>query len=252
MICPKCGAEQVEERSECIRCGVIFAKLKPEDFDQSYRLSSTSDTPAKPVKKTNLPILLIVIVVISLFIGLGYFKHEKSGQKKLDNIEIVAEQPLQEHTNAPAMQLPGFEIQPLARYEIRAKVLSIKHYKYGRWAKLSPMDLALGWGPMSDNTIIRQLDISQDNRWYFYRWKDAPPIDPALIVRNSANTHIVPADDNIKSSLLKVRRGEIVRLKGYLINVRDSEGGSWSSSLTREDSGDHSCELMLVAEATVE
>lgn len=32
MICPKCGAEQNEGNTECIRCGVIFAKLTPEDY----------------------------------------------------------------------------------------------------------------------------------------------------------------------------------------------------------------------------
>jgi hypothetical protein len=114
------------------------------------------------------------------------------------------------------------------------------------------MDFALGWGPMSDNTVTKQLNISQDNRWYHYSWKDAPLIDPAIIVRNSANTHVVPADNNIKSSLFKVRRGEIVLLKGYLINVKHPDGGSWRSSLTREDSGANSCELMWVADVAVE
>lgn len=32
MICPKCGAEQGEEKQECLRCGVIFAKLTPQGF----------------------------------------------------------------------------------------------------------------------------------------------------------------------------------------------------------------------------
>jgi hypothetical protein len=35
MICPKCGAEQGEEKQECTLCGVIFAKLAQEDFDQA-------------------------------------------------------------------------------------------------------------------------------------------------------------------------------------------------------------------------
>ncbi len=34
MICPKCSANQEDEKMECSRCGVIFAKLKPEDFDK--------------------------------------------------------------------------------------------------------------------------------------------------------------------------------------------------------------------------
>jgi hypothetical protein len=35
LICPKCGAEQKKEELECMHCGVIFAKLTPEDFDHS-------------------------------------------------------------------------------------------------------------------------------------------------------------------------------------------------------------------------
>ena len=31
MICPKCKAEQPEGNRECMRCGVIFAKLTPDD-----------------------------------------------------------------------------------------------------------------------------------------------------------------------------------------------------------------------------
>ncbi len=247
MICPKCYAEQVEGKLECIRCGVIFAKLKPEDFDP---LRGRSSTP-KSSKRINQPIPMIVAIVL-LLVGLGYFIHNELEQKRIANIGIVEEQPIQESTDAPVRQRLGFEIQPVAHYEIRAKVLSIKRYTNGSWAKLSPLDFALGWGPMSDNAVIRQLNISQDNRWYYYRWRNAPPIDPALIVRNSANTHIVPADNNIKSSLFKVRRGEIVKLKGDLINVKHPEGGYWRSSLTREDSGDHSCELMWVAEVAVE
>jgi hypothetical protein len=35
LICPKCGANQEEEKIECMRCGVIFAKLTPDDFGHS-------------------------------------------------------------------------------------------------------------------------------------------------------------------------------------------------------------------------
>ena len=32
MVCPKCGAEQGEEKIECMWRGVIFAKLTQKDF----------------------------------------------------------------------------------------------------------------------------------------------------------------------------------------------------------------------------
>jgi len=248
MICPKCGTNQEDDKLECTHCGVIFAKLTPEDFNPSKNRSGTSTISAKRAKK---PLSMIVIILL-LVVCISYCMYSKLEQKRVDNIGPVLEQPTQESTDATTMQRPGFEIQPVAYYKIRAKVLSIERYRSGRWAELSPIDFALGWGPMSDNAITRQLNISQGNRWYHYSWRDAPPIDPALIVRNSANTHLVPADDNIKSSLFKVRRGEIVRLEGYLINVKDSEGGSWRSSLTREDSGANSCELMWVTGVALE
>ena len=248
MICPKCGAVRGEEELECVRCGVIFAKLTPEDFQPVHKPSSTSRSSTK---KTKWPLSAIVIVVL-LLAGFGYFMNSRLDEKRLDGIGSVAEQPIQESTVEPAIQHMGFDIQPVARYEIRAKVLSVERYRSGRWADISPVDFALGWGPMSDNSITKQLNISQDNRWYHYRWQGDPPIDPALIVRNSANTHIVPANDDIKAIVLKVHRGEIVVLKGYLINVTHSDGRFWRSSLTREDSGDNACELMWVEKASVE
>ena len=192
------------------------------------------------------------LAVLLVLIGLGYFMHNKLVQKSLDSYGSVAKQTIQESTDAQAIKRVGYVIEPVARYEIRAKVLSTERYRIGREAELSPVDFVLGWGPMSDNTVTEKLNITQGNRWYQYSWSGSPPIDPAIIIRSSANTHLVPADDNVRTRLLNVRSGEIVNLKGYLINIKHPDGWSWRSSLTREDSGAGSCELMWVAEVAVE
>ena len=248
MICPKCGALRAGEEFECVRCGVIFAKLTAEDFRPAH---ARPEVASPSVQKTKLPLSRIIILVL-LLMGLGYFLNNKLEQKRIADIGPVEEEPMQAAADATVMQRVGFKIQPVARYEIRARVLSIARYQSGRWAELSPLDFALGWGPMSDHRIIEKLQISQSNRWYHYSWQGDPPADPALMARNSANTHIVPADDRVKSNLLKVREGEIVNLKGYLINVRHPDGGFWNSSLTREDRGDHACELMWVEDVAVD
>jgi hypothetical protein len=62
----------------------------------------------------------------------------------------------------------------------------------------------------------------------------------------------VPANDDVKEKLLRVKKGEIVQLKGYLINVRHEDGWTWRSSLTRDDTGAGSCELMWVENVVVE
>jgi hypothetical protein len=148
----------------------------------------------------------------------------------------------------PVFTHQEYSIQPLAGYSVTAVVLSRDRYRFDAAAKLCPMDLALGWGPMSAASVINQLKISQGGRFYEYSWKDEPPLDPALIVSNSANTHCIPADDAVRSKLLAVKRHDIVTLRGYLVEVRGANGFHWRSSLTRDDSRGGACELLWVTE----
>ena len=192
------------------------------------------------------------------FVGLvmvgcvAYYVHDRAADRRVLKSGPVAEIPLQSSASESALQRAGYVIEPLASYDIRARVLSIERYRMGREADLSPVDFALGWGPMSDGAVLDRLSISQSNRWYHFRWEGSPPIDPTVMARSSANTHLVPADDSVKNRLLKVSKGEVVRLSGYLINVRHTDGWSWRSSLTRDDTGGGSCELMWVTDVQVE
>lgn len=138
------------------------------------------------------------------------------------------------------------EIEPLADFAITARVLSRENYRFDRAASLSPVDLALGWGPMSDDEVLRRLTISQGGRWYYYRWSGEPPIPVHEIVRHSANMHLIPADDDVETALSRVRPGHVVELRGKLVEARGADGFRWRSSLTREDSGNGACEIVFV------
>ena len=65
-----------------------------------------------------------------------------------------------------------------------------------------------------------------------------------------ANTHIIPEPGNpvLGRGLLAVRRGEVVRLSGYLVRVEGPGGLQWNSSRARRDSGNHACEVFYVTE----
>ncbi len=138
-----------------------------------------------------------------------------------------------------------YTVTPLARFWIRAKVLSREDYRFDREAELSPVDLALGWGNMSDESVVAQIEISQGGRWYRWSTKE-PPIPVREIETHSANMHLIPADDALKSDIEKVRTGEIVELSGHLVEIKASDGWRWKSSLTREDTGASACELIWV------
>jgi len=158
----------------------------------------------------------------------------------------VVEAPIQiELNNAAEIQYKGFQITPLAEFKLTGKILSRKDYSLGRESELSPTDLALGWGPMSDEAVLDNIDISQSGRWYRW-WVEDFPIPRNAIETNSANMHIVPANDLVASMLDLTKQGQIIELTGYLIRVDADDGWHWQSSLTRNDTGAQACELIYV------
>jgi hypothetical protein len=163
------------------------------------------------------------------------------------------DEPLQ--TAVPGgMSLPPLgaaTLQPLAGFSIEARVLGREDYQLGRESEFSPTDLALGWGPMTEDAVVSRLQISQSSRWYRYRWEDAPPIPLQDIIRSSANMHMIPADDAVAAALRRIERGDRVRIDGWLVQVEDGDW-RWRSSLTRDDSGGGACELVYVCSITRE
>lgn len=159
---------------------------------------------------------------------------------------LVAEEPYQRSLGSAATQtINDFQVTPLARFSIRARVLASKDYYFGREADLSPVDLALGWGRMSDETVLQNINISQAGRFYYWR-VNAFPIPREEIESHSANMHMIPADANVKKALQNIRVGNVVQLHGYLVEARTADGWRWKSSLTRDDTGYGACELVLV------
>ena len=142
-----------------------------------------------------------------------------------------------------------FHLKPLAHFSIDARILHRKTYGYDRGAKLVPVDLAVGWGPMSDQAVLDQLKISQSMRFYWYEYQ-SPPIPKEQIISHSTNLHVIPATSAIASFCKSVRQGELVHLEGELVEATGPEIGTWRSSLTRTDTGNGACELMLVEDCS--
>ena len=190
-----------------------------------------------------------LILFVSL-ISYGAYQHFSHRPVIHGNGIIASQQPVQNSTNSSNFKLNGYTITPLESFEIEARVLSTEHYSFDREADLAPMDLALGWGKMSDEAILKDIKISQSNRFYFWHVNEFP-IPRREIETNSANMHMIPADSIIEKVLEGIKTGQRVKLSGYLVQADSSDGWHWKSSLSREDTGNGSCELVYVKSAIV-
>ena len=155
-------------------------------------------------------------------------------------------EPVQE-TIAPQVvaNFKKYTITAVAAYAIEARVLHTKHY----WADgndLVPYDVAVGWGAMSDQAVLDRLSISQGNRFFFYEWQNPPPVAVSEIERHAANMHVIAANKEVAKAVKRLRRGEFVAMRGYLVNVGGPDGFYWNTSLRRDDTGNGACEVFYV------
>lgn len=163
----------------------------------------------------------------------------------------VEADPLQAETADPPFAFRDLKLVPRATYRIEAKLLSKEPYSAGDAGKLAPWDFAVGWGPMSREDVVARLGIEQSARFYSYRWQGEPPLPVEQIVTHSANMHLIPADKRIAAQLDGARPGYKVVLEGRLVDAVWTDGRRWSTSLTRDDTGNGACELMFVEAVSV-
>lgn len=159
---------------------------------------------------------------------------------------LAEEQPKQTSLSKPkSWDLDDFHFVALANFELKAKVLGKERYRFGTEAEISPYDLALGWGQMSNQEIVDKIDISQRSRWFF--WKvESYPITHKQIEESASNMHMIPANEEIRDQLDDLLVGEIIYMKGYLVAINKSNGWHWKSSLSRTDTGNGACEVVWV------
>ncbi len=189
---------------------------------------------------------LVVFLVIAGLVFLWFWSHPAQTKPGA----LLGTGPVQRILPGQPIELAGHAMLPVALFQIDGRVLSRMTYMEGPEAKLSTLDLVLGWGPLAGEGEAGQLQFAQAAR--SYAWSgNAPPLDDLAIRRNSANIHIIPATPEVKAALEAVQPGAHVSLKGELLWIFNQSGWQWKSSLTRDDVGITASEIFYVRKAEV-
>jgi len=144
-----------------------------------------------------------------------------------------------------AIMRDGYRIAPFADFALDARILAREDYGSDTESDLSPTDLVLGWGRMSDDATLAGFSISQSNRWYYLRYRLPPPIPESEFLGSSANMHFIPANAEVAARLARARPGQIASIRGKLVDIeRIGRNWHWRSSRSRDDIGKGSCEVV--------
>ena len=196
-----------------------------------------------------LPILLLLLAGVVLVI----YVYEDTGHRTHPPGVLAPSEPSQTLLDAgPSWQQGKYRFTARAEFSMRARVLSTNRYWFDGASAVSPIDFAVGWGRMSDQTVIDQIGFGQTQRWYRYWPKGRQfPIPAQEMVSQSANMHMIPADAAIRKLLRAVRAGDLISLDGYLVSVSSEGGWRWDTSLSRTDTGNGACEIVWVKRLTI-
>lgn len=135
-------------------------------------------------------------------------------------------------------------ISVLQPFQGNFRILGSKVYQNDEQAKFSPIDYAVSWGLFAKPEIARHISVKQYDR--YLNWKIPKlPVPAEQAMQMVSNMHIIPANPEIAQQIKQVKRGDLVYLKGDLVEIKD-KNLVWKSSLTPTNTGDGACELFRV------
>ena len=223
-------------------------------------------------------ICIIMFVALSTCLGIVMFANRYRPDPSLyieyDLSKDLIPDPVQTKIEKDSFMIQKFgvdiKITKLASYDITGKVEAIKDYSSNFFSNflnfeaenmtnyISPRDLTLSWGPIAldenSNSIKADQNYLNSERvvWYTYTDSLKKKYGEEYILSHISNNHVVTLNRDLKRELLKIKQADIVRIKGYLIEVNCSNGINWGpSSLLRDDHGFHSCEILYAEDIVI-
>ena len=139
---------------------------------------------------------LAPLAVAALAIFAGYKLYSRREIAHAPGVLAAADPEQRDIESAAVIERGEFRLRPRAKFSATVRVLRREDYSMGPLAKLVPTDFAVGWGPMSDSAVLADVEISQGNRFYYWRTENWP-IERADIETHSANWHVIPENSTV-------------------------------------------------------
>lgn len=255
--CPGCGWVETGGGKECRSCGGSVPDRPVAISYTAYtgaplaRINRPKSSAAPPVQKRTI-LSIRSSITLALFVAAGWWQWHNSQPLTQTPGILAPDEPTQSALppNITAWNVGTTEIMPLATFWSKARILHLERYRWDGMSIISPMDVSIGWGPLSNEVKVNQAKFTNTERNLEWGSKD-PAFAFWEVSRNVANLHVIPSSDYVRTQLMELREGQIVLISGYLVVAKPATGPPWTSSLTREDTGPGSAEVIWVDSITV-
>ncbi len=201
--------------------------------------------------------LVFILIIIFILVACGEKPDNISNDDNLSTHEIVDKENILSNISEPKQVLIKNQknekvmvgsievtITKLATYDISGVVLEKKKHN----EIVGPYDVALAWGILTKDDNYKKINIWQSgNRQVTWLVKDAAWLSSVGGINNIqtklSHNHLIPPTEEYRRLFTKIRIGDYIRVKGYLVTVRWDNAYWGPSSLVRDDTD---CEIIYV------
>jgi len=206
-----------------------------------------------------------MLMIGSLLLGVfAFFK--KDSLPSADNLRAeLNKEPRQIAVQRPLLQTQvkgvQYSIQPRYSYDLYGLVVSLHDsdtwwdYAHREWGDhVNVVDFCVVWGENVREGAYRPLSYWND-QWTCWAKPDTDAAWKAFDPTAISNNHLVTDDPSVARELRKVRIGDQVHLRGYLVDYSIVRNGAATAprvtSTVRNDSGQGACEVVYVEDFEV-
>jgi len=212
-----------------------------------------------PVQREFVKVVLLAGLVLLLF-SIIFRNRWPSGRELLPE---ASQEPIQQTGDLPSpfdVLQKGFTytVYPQFEYELWGMVVSSHYagsfldYAHEMWKDyLNIKDLCVIWGKNLETGAFREIKFWSRDFTCYYSWSN-PETGGRFSPSHISNNHLITEDVLLRKLIKSVKRGDQVRLKGWL--AKYGHKGSQvvrGTSTTRNDTGGQACETVYVTEFEV-
>lgn len=223
-------------------------------------------------------LIALILIVFNSMLGDLLFRVKYSFPKVTtvtENIIDTSKEPIQINLqDAKYIKYRGekglYALKPQAEYSISALVTAknsnfwFRDIMRSKFDDVALLDLGLVWGDLSTDKkeLYKHIKFNSKKtlgqaRILYYRWDGSSPWGSGYITSHIAHTHMIPANANVMGGLLQIKKNDVVKIDGYLVDIYTDKSDLVAyTSLSRTDTnassrGGGACEDMYVTQVQI-
>jgi hypothetical protein len=200
-----------------------------------------------------------VLAAAAATFAISFFMKDRLPAKTLVLPDLLQD-PVQTNTDLPGpfdVTRKGvtYTVTPFFNYELWGMVVSYHHagsfvdISHEAWNDhINVKDICVLWGKNVETGIYGRMKFRNRDFTCFYTYPDQET-GAVFDERCLSNNHLLPADPIVAATIMRARKGDQVRFKGWLVSY-GQKGTPYKrmTSTTRNDRGNGACETIFINE----